>query len=178
MRTQWRLSFPNDPDGNAVQPYRRWTGAGTLSIKDPADQTKTLSFESGGILDIGSIDLGTSLAGATGITLDAVKPEDRKLFLSFDPGPAPCRIIELWRKRDKGGSWPTWQVEEAYEGKLSTPQYEGGRIVIEIQQVFDDVWRGIPLRWTGTDQRRRFEGDSGLDRADRIRRSGLVVATT
>ena len=62
-----------------------------------------------------------------------------------------------------------------YTGKLSTPEYSDGAITIEIQRVFNDVWRGHLRRWTGTDQQERYPGDTGLDRADLARRSGLLV---
>ena len=115
-----------------------------------------------------------------------------------DPGPAPATIYEMWRSRPKGGAWSAWIVDGIYRGKLSTPTYkEDGSITIDIQRVFNDIWRGHLQRWTGTDQKKRMipnpdfdsnmpeseanpkeipnEDDTGLDRADLARRSGLLV---
>ena len=164
------IPFPPDAGGNE-RAYRRWTGAGTWTYQGQA-------FVPGGIVEVGDIELGSALAQATGITLAVVTDEERALFLGHDAGPIESTIYELWRKRSSGGSWPAWTITAAYSGQLSTASYADGQITIELQQIFNDVWRGVPLRWTGTDQRRRFEGDSGLDRADRMRRSGLVVAGT
>ena len=164
------IVFPDDAMGNEVA-YRRWTGAGPFTHGGNR-------YESGGILSTGEIQVGRGLTESTSIVLDVTTSADRDLFLGSDPGPAETRIFEMWRKRPHGGAWTPWTVDQAYRGKLSTPEYEDGQITIEVQRVFDDIWRGRPLRWTGTDQQRRFPGDTGLDRADRIRRSGLLVATT
>ena len=164
------IVFPDDAMGGEVA-YRRWNGEGTWAHESQ-------SYAEGGIMDIGEISVGATVSEATSVTLDIASQADRDLFLSHDPGPARCRVFELWRKRPRGGAWPAWNVREAYKGKLSTPSYANGSISIDVQRAYDDVWRGVLLRWTGTDQRRRYPDDSGLDRADRIRRSGLVVATT
>ena len=164
------IVFPPDVDGNEVA-YRRWTGAGTWTYQGK-------DYSAGGIVEIGDIQQGATLAEAMSISLALVSDADRTLFLNHDPGPSACRIWDLWRKRPKGGAWPAWTVTESYAGSLSTPRYSDGELSIDIQRVFDDVWRGVPLRWVGSDQRRRFPGDTGLDRADRIRRSGILVATT
>ena len=166
------IVFPDDAQGNAVA-YRRWTGRGNWVYEGK-------TYVNGGILEVGDIELGGTVSSATQVTLSVVSDSDRELFLTegHDPGPAPCRVFELWRKRPKGGAWSQWTVREAYKGKLSTPSYSEGGITIDIQRAYDDVWRGVLLRWTGTDQQRRYSGDTGLDRADRIRRSGLVIAST
>ena len=165
------IVFPRDSEGNEVA-YRRWTGAVPLVYERQ-------TYSPGGVLGRGDLRIGESLADATSVTLAVVSDVDRQLFLEGpEPGPAPARIIELWRKRPANGAWSDWTADGIYRGKLSAAQYADGGITIDIQRVFDDVWRGVPLRWTGTDQRRRYPGDSGLDRADRIRRSGLLVATT
>ena len=170
------IVFPADADGNPVA-YRRWNGEGDWVYE-------THTYSPGGIMEIGEIEIGASLASNTGITLDLSDPTDRALFLDIDPGPAPAKILEMWRKRSRpraGGvppPWPAWTVDGIYAGKLSTPRYSRESITIDIQRVYDDVWRGNALRWTATDQRRRYPGDSGLDRADRIRRTGLLVAST
>lgn len=164
------IVFPDDSDGNEVA-YRRWTGEGRWSYQGKI-------YTPGGILEVGDIEIGASLGENLAVTVDISTTQDRALFLDIDPGPAAARILEMWRKRPRGGAWPAWTVDGEYRGKLSTPRYEGEAISIDIQRVFDDVWRGEILRWTATDQRRRFPDDSGLDRADRIRRTGLLVAST
>lgn len=164
------ILLPNDAQGNAVA-YRRWNGPGAWVY-----ESQTYTF--GGLLEVGDIEIGETLAKATSVTIDVSATADRDLFLAADPGPAAARVFEMWRSRNRGGAWGAWTVDGIYHGKLSAPRYQDGRLTIEIQRVFDDVWRGVPLRWTGTDQRRRYATDSGLDRADRIRRSGLVVAST
>ena len=164
------IVFPADEDGNEVA-YRRWTGDVDWAYEGNV-------YTPGGILERGEITIGQSLADATSVTLAVVTDLERNLFLEHDPGPAAARIIELWRMRPVNGAWGAWNVDGIYSGKLSTPSYDGGVISIDLQRVFDDVWRGVPLRWTATDQRRRYEGDSGLDRADLIRRTGIPVAST
>ena len=163
------IVFPDDAGGNEVA-YRHWTGEGPLVHESNV-------YAAGGILEISEIQIGQSDTPAT-ITLDIGAESDRSLFLDHDPGPAPVRVFRMWRKRPTGSAWPAWNIDEWYRGSLSTPQYADGTITISVQRVFDDVWRGVPLRWTGTDQRRRYPDDSGLDRSDRIRRSGIAVATT
>ena len=168
------IVFPDDAMGGEVA-YRRWTGEG-----DWVHEGKL--YTPGSIVARGEIRIGEELATATSVTIAVIGDDDRDLFLSGtagDPGPAPCRIIELWRRRRAGGPWQAWVVDGIHSGKLSSASYgEDGTLTFDIQRVFDDVWRGVPLRWTGTDQRRRYPDDSGLDRADRIRRSGLVIAST
>ena len=201
------------PASGGFNEYRRWNGYGPLLpgqiIGAPAELTavSTPAFTAGDILDVGEIEIGDALVAATSIRI-SVTPDDpdasdptseeiQRFLTDGDPGPAACYVYELWRSRDHGRPWEAWILDGQYHGKLSTPEYQDGEIQIEIQRVFDDVWRGTPLRWTGTDQRRRLipnpeydandpasqefvpnADDSGLDRADRIRRSGLLVAST
>ena len=139
------IRFPNDAGDNEVW-YRRWTGEGTLT-HDGAD------YASGGIVDVGDIELGGGLTDATSIKLAVITDRERFLFLGIDPntkeliaaadpGPAPVTVYDLWRKRSTGSDWPAWTVTESYSGKLSDPQYSDGGITFDVQRVFDDVWRG------------------------------------
>ena len=94
-----------------------------------------------------------------------------EIIYNQDLGPKPALIQLLWRKKLKTDTdWGVRNVGASYQGKLSTGTYEAGQMEIRVQRVYDDVWRGEPLLWTRSDQRRRYPNDSGLDRADKVRR--------
>ena len=160
------ILFPPDAQGTA-RTYRKWTGEGSLAFGGA-------TYAGVGIVDAGEVRI-VQEAESLSVVLSAVTREERSLFLGADYGPVGAKVSFVWRKRPSGGAWTEWAATAIYEGKVSTPLYEGGAITIEIQRVFDDVWRGEVLRWTGAEQRRRFPGDTGLDRADRARRSGLLI---
>ena len=164
------IVFPPDVDGNPVT-YRRWTGTGNLTYDGQV-------YRPGGIAEIEDINLGASITDVTSITLAVTDESDRSLFLDHDPGPSPCKVIEFYRTRPKDGAWGAWTVDGMYTGKLSQPSYRLGVLSIEVQRTLDDVWRGIPLRWNDTDQQKRSQDDNCFQRADLIRRHGLLLPGT
>ena len=148
----------------APRHYRHWTGAGPLTFGGD-------TYTSGRILGIGDISfIGETDVEGTQVQLDIAELPTRERFLTIDPGPAPIVLYGLWRK-DAG----PWTAAWTYRGRLSESHYDNGVLEIAIQREFNKVWRGEIRRWTGSDQRRRHPDDSGLDRADRIRRTGLLL---
>ena len=150
----------------------QWTGFGTLSYLGHR-------YASGKILAVGDLArLPDPQGGGSSFVLDISDRADRERMLSTDPGPAPVTLLHLYRKRFIRGNrtWSGWTAAVTYRGRLSEAHYDNGSLSIEVQREFDAVWRGEILRWTGADQRRRYPGDSGLDRADRVRRSGLLLS--
>ena len=175
-------------------PFRRWTGSDPVTFEGNVYSPGKLLGSSGITTPA---EIGTDPAS---ITIDTVLEVDRDLFIAADRGPVDAKLMYLWRKRPAGGAWTAWAIGAAHEGRLDIGTYSISQVAIDIQRIYDDVWRGRFLRWTATDQKRRlipnpdFDSmqpesetnpklvengeDTGLDRADRIRRSGLAIATT
>ena len=148
--------------------YRLWTGNENLTLA-------TKVYESGKIISIGDILLTHELDDSSvTFSINAISVTDRTYF-NQDHGPLDCTIQLIWRKRRLNAAWQPWNVGVVYEGKMSDGTYDNGVFSVRVQRVFDDIWRGHLLRWTGSDQRRRFPGDTSLDRAEKVRRSGLLL---
>ena len=154
---------------SGTQRVRNWTGRGTLTLGGE-------TYESGKLLEVGEISSSLDYAGeGSTFVVDAALTSDRQRYLGSDPGPAPCILRRLFRKRETRKDWGPWTPVVTYRGRLSEAHYREGQLAIEIQREGDAAWRGRIRRWTGADQRRLHPEDSGLDRADRIRRSGLLT---
>ena len=168
---------------------RRWNGSGTLSFDGK-------EYKEGGLLETSEIAVGGEAGSENAsITMDSIALEDRKRYLE-NAVPAKATLLQLWRRKVKTeNDWEQWMLAGKYEGRLSQARYSDGRIGISVQRVFDDVWRGDVLRWTASDQKRRMidnpeydavtnsgvpkkipnADDTGLDRADKVRRSNLLI---
>ena len=129
-------------------------------------------------MSVSEIETASESESRVTVVLDASTAYLRGLFLGTDPGPVESSLRTIWRKRPKsGGAWTGWTLLALAAGKLGSIEFSdaASTATVEIQRVYDDIWRGEIVRWTGAEQRRRHPGDSGLDRSDRARRSGLLV---
>lgn len=151
--------------------FFHWTGEGNLTLSGQV-------YNSGKIIDVGSISVSSELGNTnTTVVMEAITDVDKQFYLGQDAGPRPAKVQIIWRKQLISTQvWSDWTIGVIYEGKLSDGTYDNGKFQFRIQRVYDDVWRGKPLRWTGSQQRRRHPDDNGLDLADRIRRTGIRLA--
>ena len=168
-----KIAFPShNPDDESTRnypgPYLQWTGEGELTYEGDM-------YQSGKILSFPEVNIsGHEGEDSASVLLDCSTPFDRDAFFR-DWGPVKAMLVSVWRERPAGEGWTPWAPMMVYEGNLSNASYADGTVSIVIQRVFDDVWRGEIRRWTGSEQRIRRNGDTALDRADRARRSGLLV---
>ena len=148
---------------------KQWTGDGDFTFGG-------VTYSTGKILEIQDIPVSQDIGDSNLIVKMADITLSDRAYYNQDLGPQKCKVQLLWRKLTLAtGVYSAWSIGAAYEGKLSDGTYREGIFEIRIQRVYDDVWRGEPLRWTGSEQRRRFPNDSGLDRADNLRRNGVAI---
>ena len=126
------IMFPADAGG----PYRHWTGDGSVTLEGNV-------YTPGKILSTEGITTPAEIgADPTAIALDTVLVADRDIFIAKDRGPVDAKLMYIWRKRPVGGSWQAWAVGAVQEGRLDIGTYQRDQIAINIQRVYDDVWRG------------------------------------
>ena len=113
----------------------------------------------GSLIGISSISSGQDENPRVTLSVD-VTDATRREYLLVDPGPEEVRVRWIY-SADKGITWK--YAPRQFLGRLSEPLISDGRYTVDIVSHESDVDRGVPLRWSGEEQRRRNPTDYGME---------------